>query len=373
MNQILIAGGGLAGSAAAIALARAGRKVTLIEREAAPAHKICGEFLSIEAQSYLAETGLDLAALGAAPITHVRFVRGGSSTVAKLPFQGLSLTRKTLDEALLNAAAQAGVDVRRGHAVRHISAAGGALSVAMDGGARLSPQILLLASGKHEIRGAARLARPGTLVGFKTYFNLRPEAIAALASHVELIIFSGGFYAGLQMVEGGLANLCLLVPTALLARVGGKFPALLAHLQSLSPHLAGRLAGATDHLSVPLSIARVPYGFVYRPDAQDPPGLFRLGDQAAVIPSFSGDGMAIALHSAARAAEAVLAGRPAPAYHQQLRADVAAQIKRGMVIQNLCARPLINAVLPGLVRLVPAILPLAASLTRVPAAARLYT
>jgi hypothetical protein len=48
-DEVLILGGGVAGCAASIALARKGRRVTLIEREPTPRHKVCGEFLSGEA------------------------------------------------------------------------------------------------------------------------------------------------------------------------------------------------------------------------------------------------------------------------------------------------------------------------------------
>ena len=50
---MLVAGGGVAGAAAALLLARAGRPVTVLEKDALPADKMCGEFISIEAQRYL--------------------------------------------------------------------------------------------------------------------------------------------------------------------------------------------------------------------------------------------------------------------------------------------------------------------------------
>lgn len=52
-SEVLVLGGGVAGCAAAIALARNGRGVTLIEREPISRHKVCGEFLSGEALGYL--------------------------------------------------------------------------------------------------------------------------------------------------------------------------------------------------------------------------------------------------------------------------------------------------------------------------------
>ena len=57
----------------------------------------------------------------------------------------------------------------------------------------------------------------------------------------------------------------------------------------------------------PASIARVPYGY-FCADHAAADGLYRVGDQAAVIPSFTGEGVAIALRSARLAAAAVLAG-----------------------------------------------------------------
>jgi flavin-dependent dehydrogenase len=40
-----------------------------------------------------------------------------------------------------------------------------------------------------------------------------------------------------------------------------------------------------------------------------------VGDQAAVIPSFTGEGIALALHSGLAAATAILAGEEADAFH----------------------------------------------------------
>jgi flavin-dependent dehydrogenase len=236
---VVIAGGGLAGGAAAAALARAGRAVTLIEREAGATDKICGEFLSTEAQSYLAALGLDLDALNGHPITHLRLIRGAHAVSTALPFRGLGLSRKILDEALLQHAAAAGATIRRGHAIR--AAAGTILHV--EGIGEIAAPTLFLATGKHDLRGLKRVFAPPPLVGFKMYFALAAAQIAELAHHVELIIFPGG-YAGLQLVEDGKANLCLLINRDAFAAAGGTWPALLAQLCTQSPHLACRLSGA---------------------------------------------------------------------------------------------------------------------------------
>ena len=86
VSETAILGGGLAGGAAALLLARGGARVRLLEREAEPHDKVCGEFLSIEAQRDLARLGLDTARLGAVPIEHLRLCAGGTRIEARLPF-----------------------------------------------------------------------------------------------------------------------------------------------------------------------------------------------------------------------------------------------------------------------------------------------
>ena len=53
--EVLVVGGGPSGAAAALALARLGRRVSVLEREAAPRHAVCGEFLSADALKIIAE------------------------------------------------------------------------------------------------------------------------------------------------------------------------------------------------------------------------------------------------------------------------------------------------------------------------------
>jgi flavin-dependent dehydrogenase len=365
MNRLVIAGGGLAGGAVACALAQAGRGVTLIEREAAPAHKICGEFLSTEAQAYLAKLGLDLAPLGGHEISHLRLIRGRSVVTTALPFRGLGLTRKTLDEALLRHAAGLGAEILRGQALRRSDSGWDVTGVGA-----IAPDIMFLATGKHEMRLLPRKTRAKRdLVGFKMYYRLAPDQLAALAHHIELIMFEGG-YAGLQLVEDDQANLCFLVERRRLIQAGGQVDRLMATLQQASPHLAARLACACPHLPAPLTIANVPYGFIHHHAPTDAPNIYRLGDQAGVIQSFTGDGMSIALHSAALAAQSFLAGVPPAAFHRRLAGDISGQIGRANALYRLMTLKFAQPALFGLARAWPRGLGLAAQFTRVPPAVR---
>ena len=352
----MVAGGGVAGASAACRLAAAGQRVTLLEREKAAAHKICGEFLSGEALAEIAALGVDLAACGAAPIGAMRLVHRGRVAESRLPFPAAGLSRRVLDEALLCRARALGAEVHRGVRVR--MATPGLLHT--DGGDIAAPT-LLLATGKHDVRGLPRAPRaaPEPLLGFKLHLGLQPAQQAALAGHVEVVLFDGG-YAGLQMVEGGVANLCLLVDRS---RYPGDWPTLLAALTAEDSHLARRLDGARAAWDRPLTIFRVPYGFVHRGPEQA--GVFRLGDQAAVIPSFCGDGMAIALHTGKLACQAVLAAQGVAEYHRAVRRDAGPPVRLAQRAYRLTRSPAVRSVVVAAAQRWPGLLRAAAMRTRV--------
>jgi flavin-dependent dehydrogenase len=358
----LVVGGGLAGSALSISLAQSGRDVLLVEKSAAAHAKICGEFLSHEALHYLAALGIDLEALGAVSIDGVRLAGQEIVAATRLPFRSLSLSRERLDEALLKRAAHAGVSVLRQRRVMSLANEGGRWSAQTDAGETLAGEEAFLAIGKHDLYGWNRPAgRQNDLMAFKMYWRLAPSEQAALERHVELILFTGG-YAGLQPVEEGMANLCLLVRKQVFRAMGGNWPALLAYMRSHAAHLDKRLAGATALWERPLSLSSIPYGLVRR-DAQV--DLWRLGDQSVVIPSFAGEGMSIALHSARLAAAMYTRGDNAEQYQRRLAHDVARQVS----LATLLSKSLVNRhaapALSALARLWPGILAHVARSTRI--------
>ena len=361
----VIIGGGPAGATAALLLARAGRAVTLIERNAGPTNKVCGDFLSAEAIEAIAALGVDIAALAPSEITNVRLVHGKRIATARLPFPALGLTRRALDEALLRQAELSGATVLRGCPVRSINRSNGSLRLDCGSAGTVAADTVFLATGKHDLRGAARPMRGTGLVGMKMYYALDPRQQAGLRGHVELILFVGG-YAGLQLVESDRAVLCVLVPGARLRAVDGQWDKLFESLTHESPHLAERLNGARPMLDRPLAIAGLPYGYTHAPNAKDSPNLFRLGDQATVIASLTGDGVALALASATLASNILLAhGNAAGAYHLAWARRVAPQMRLSSLIHRAC---LVSAAQPWLLLLCrcwPRAMRLAASRTRV--------
>ena len=359
-RDAVIVGGGLAGGMIALELARAGRDAVLFEQSMGPHDKVCGEFLSSESLLYLQRCGLDLNGLGAVPITSVRLVTGDRTEEAALPFSACSLTRRRLDEELLHRATLAGADVRRGATVDALRQTDGAWRARLRDGDAVAASHAFLATGKHDLRGWARPAGlHNGLVGFKMYYRLSAQQHAALGHAVELTLFPGG-YAGMQPVEDGTANLCLLIEARRLHTVGSNWAGVLDHLTRSSGHLAERLQAATPLRTAPLAASHIPYGHMQRTTEA---GLWRVGDQAAVIPSFCGDGMAIALHSGALAATHFLGGGNAPTYQRKLRRQLGARLR----LATLMSRILVG--LPRaaqVVRLYPGLLAAIASATRIP-------
>jgi flavin-dependent dehydrogenase len=303
-----------------------------------------------------------VAGLGAAPIDNVRLAAARRAAEAPLPFPAASLTRKALDTALIAEAVAAGVRVEQGRSVKRLErTAGGTWQATLDDGTTREAATAFLATGKQDLRGYARPEDPQRWVAFKMYFRLAPGQAAELAGASELMLYPGG-YGGIQPVEGGIANLCCVVQQRHLARAGYRWENFLEKMQRDCPHLAMRLAGAEPLLDKPIAITHIPYGYIRRTSEE---GLYCIGDQAAVIPSFTGDGISIALHTARCAVAAYLADEPAPVFQAKLRSALLAQMRLAEFAAYGLNNALARAVLPFCLRVWPGVMRVTARLTRV--------
>jgi flavin-dependent dehydrogenase len=349
---------------AGLRLAEAGREVLLLERERGPRPKVCGEFLSAEAVGYLRACGVEPVQHSARQVKRMRFSAGSRVAQAELPFPALALSRAVLDELLLKRAEACGCAVRRGVGVEKLTRTGDGWAAICEGGGTVSAAQVVLASGKHDLRGWARPAGPqNDLIGFKMRWRLEPGQAGALNASIELHHFAGG-YGGLVAVEDGAANFSAVVRKSEFRRLGG-WPRLLEHIRAGSRLVHDRLAGAEPEWERPLAISSIPYGYI----ARRADGCWRVGDQLAVIPSFTGDGMAIAMHSAALAAEMLVAGRSIDEYQRALSGQLQVGMRVATALSRLMASPIAGFVAPAAMSVLPLALRSIARATRIPARA----
>ena len=360
-TPVLIVGGGPAGSAAAIALARGGVVPELIERTTGEHDVVCGGFLGWDALGALRKLGIDAAALGARPIERVRLIAGGRVVETALPRRAVGLSRRTLDQAMLEAAASAGAVITRGRSVRAADPEN--KTVRLDDGEEIAADALFLATGKHELRGVGRPLdgwREEPSAGIRAALPASAERQRALAGMIELHLFDGG-YAGLLLQEDGTTNLCISVARHRLAEAGGIAP-LVAELVAQAPMLGERIGA-----DMPASwdaIAGVPYGWRAGETA---PGLFRVGDQAAVVSSLAGDGVAIALTSGLGAAQAMLSGsgEAAQGWQRSFSSKASLPLRVADALRHAAERKRARGSLMRLLGIAPGLASVAARLTRI--------
>ena len=354
----IVVGGGLAGSAFALELARHGASATVFERMPGPHHKVCGEFLSDRAQTLLGYLGINVETLGGSQIETLCLSNGSKQARAPLPFKAVGISRFLLDETLLKAAEHAGAKVFRGTSVEVLEDRGSCVRVQTTCGA-FECRAAVLASGKHNIRG---LPRPGgPMVGFKIHLRPTEEACAALTGIVHLIAFTGG-YLGLCMVENRTLSIAWIINAGVLQSIGASWGAQSAYFATQSRFFAELTSGATPDWKRPLAISGLPYGFMRSETIAQ--SIYPIGDQLAVIPSFSGDGTALALASGVAAAQAVLRGEGALAYQSRMLANYRPQFRRAAALDMIIANGLLRRIGIAGARLLPVTVTMLVSATR---------
>lgn len=358
MHDVIVVGGGLAGCSAATQLADRGFDVLLLEKGTYPRHKLCGEFLSPEAQRSFQTLGvLDaVREAGAHPITRTRIVApSGAESTGTLPGTALGLSRYRLDRMLYERALDAGAHGQTGTRVRRIE---GSLRDGFDvhtDDATHRARLVLGAYGKRGLLDRALersfLDEDAPYVAFKAHY-----AGADVPHTIELHTFPGG-YCGCSHVEEGLLNVCWIGHVDVLRDAGGTPDAMIRHALHDNPALADRLHGLTQVSDRFEAISRVPIG----PKACFADDVCMVGDTAGMIAPLCGDGMAMALAAAdlvAPLAADVLTGRASPAtfrttYTRRWRRTFRTRLQVGQWAHAAAFRPAVAAGLVQALRWIP--------------------
>ena len=335
----LIVGGGPAGSAVAIALAQGGAHAVIHERQSETGDAICGGFLSWRTLASLERLGVSVAGH---PVDRVALFAGDVMASAPLPAGAVGVSRRVLDTMMLARAEAAGAGVERGVTVK-----------TWDG------EPLFLATGKHELRGLARPKAGGDpTLGLRLRLPPHAALTRLIGGAIELHLFDRG-YVGLVAQEDGSANLCLAVRKSRLAEADGNPDTLLRQI-GWGP-LGERLAYADWSQPVD-AIASVPYGWRATTTA---PGVWRLGDQAACIPSLAGEGMGIAVASGIAAARQWLQGSDAETFQRNFAGRTRRPVGLAKLLWQAAENPRFAAAGVRSIGVMPSLASLAARLTRI--------
>ena len=298
--HVIVIGAGPAGSIAAIALARRGVPVTLIERSTFPRDKVCGECLSTLGIDTLRRLGVadGIAAMGPTRLTRSTLVApdGRSHTIA-MPRAMWGIRRSVMDAALVDVARSLGVVIEQPAVVTRIDAGSPVIvHVRREDGttSAIDGAYAIVADGK----SALLHGRPAPTddFGLKTHFR----DVDASPDAIELVGLGGGAYAGLAPVDGGVFNAAWSVPAATMRRYAGDLDRLFADHVASHAWLRRSFARATrvgDWLTCPLP------RFAVRDDW--PTGVVPIGNAAAALEPVGGEGMGLAMRSGDLAATAI--------------------------------------------------------------------
>ncbi len=320
--QVVIVGGGPAGSSAAYFMARAGLDVIVLDRARFPRDKPCSEYMSPQASRILAEMGALEAVVssGAAQLTGMRVHAPNGATIhgefvsghgyRGFRDRGLAVRRTILDTILLQRARDAGARVEEEVRVTDVvkDASGRVTGVQTSASASGVPRainagIVIGADGLRSVvgrrLGLIRASRWPRRIALVTHYRNVQGSRQFGEMHVDR---SG--YLGFADVGNGLTNVAVVVPVSRAAEIAADRTEFLESWIAERPRIAELFSSAER---VDPVMATGPFASAARRAWTR--GAALVGDAADFFDPFTGEG----IYSALRGGE-LLAGHVAESF-----------------------------------------------------------
>jgi geranylgeranyl reductase family protein len=327
--DVLVAGGGPAGSIAALVLARGGATVALVDKSTFPRDKACGDIVGPRGLQVLREVGVpaleghdvgDIVVVGPTGRRRVQLPCGEGLTY---PGHGTAVTRASLDAMLHELAVEAGAVAVHGQVVASVTDDGTIDGCRLRNGTELRADFVIGADGAtSRVAAAAGMVDAARVIwGFavRTYLAEGVEHPAIVFWEPEPWRAFPGYGWAFPGGEGGTnvgLGLGMVADRRPGARVQPALPRFLEHLRR-----SGVLGGASASTPPRCVGGWLKMGIVGTVPAAGP--VLLVGDAAGLVNPLQGEGIAQAMGSGRAAAEAILGdpGRAAARYRAALAAE----------------------------------------------------
>ena len=310
-HDVVVIGGGPAGSVAGTFLAREGLRVLLLEKEHFPRFAI-GESLLPYSNDILRELGVfeDLEKAGFTPKHGAEFCTGEGARFQRFWFakslqpqyaQSFQVDRATFDHILLNKAAEAGCHVQQGAKVTRLAPVSEAgphrLEFQTEGTTRtVTTRWIIDASGRGGFAGKALgipklQTQKSRRVAIYGHFKGVLRNSGKAGGHTTIVRFKDGWF-WLIPLANDVTSVGLVVPTETVRLCEGDVSQVFEQAVRANPELVARLARAQN--TVPLR-ATADYSWRFRSFAT--PRVLLAGDAAGFVDPIFSSGVLLAVFS----------------------------------------------------------------------------